>query len=150
MRTYMASLFIFAVASFGIGCGDDTTAEDLAVNHDLSATPHDLSGAGEGGTTFTLKVEDYLSWCTVSINGGTGSITATQSLTFSPGTVVNLMADKASSTFEWGYWVGTAGDTTSAHDTAMGTTVTMSGDKTVQACCPFSSGASAHQPCPAP
>ena len=52
--------------------------------------------------------------------------------------------------FEWGYWVGTVGDTGASHDTMMMTTVKMDKDRTVQACCPFATGPQAHQPCPAP
>jgi hypothetical protein len=124
----------------------------MSVTHDLTATAQDMAmqnGDGSSGMV-TLKLENYLSCCSVAVNGGVANSTATQNLSFPVGTTVNLMGDKLNATFEWGYWVGTAGDTGASHDTAMGTTVVMSANKTVQACCPFSSGAQAHQPCPAP
>ena len=101
-----------------------------------------------GGNTATLTIKNYLSWCTVSVSGGSATTTATQVLPFTRGSVVSLSGDKADPTFVFGYWVGTAGDTGPTHDTSMATTVTMDGDKTVQACCPFASDP--NTPCPAP
>ena len=118
-----------------------------------SPTPPDCGGTTTSttiatGSTATLTLEDYLSWCSVSVNGGAASRAASQTLTFPMNSVVSLRADKANSTFVFGYWVGTAGDTGPSHDTAMATTVTMDGNKTVQACCPFAS--SPNTPCPPP
>lgn len=96
----------------------------------------------------TLTLENYLSCCSVSVQGGIASTTATQMLSFPKDTVVALNGDKANATFVWGYWVGTAGDTGPSHDTTMAASVTMDADKTVQACCPFAS--SPNDPCPAP
>jgi hypothetical protein len=95
----------------------------------------------------TLTLQNYLAWCSVTVNGG-GPSTANQTLHFAPGTVVNLHADKASAAFVWGYWYGTAGDTTAAHDKSMDTTVVMSGNKTIQACCPLTGAP--NDPCPTP
>lgn len=102
--------------------------------------------ASDGGVTLT--VQNYLSWCTVAVNGGGSSTAATQTLDVQPGTVVNLSGDLASATFVWGYWVGTTGDTTAAHDTAKTTTVTVNANKTIQACCPLA--AAPNTPCPPP
>lgn len=121
--------------------GQDTGAADGALS--------DAAGSGDasdGGVTLT--VQNYLSWCTVAVNGGGSSAAATQTLTVQPGTVVNVSGDKASATFVWGYWVGTAGDTTAAHDTAKMTTVTVNANKTIQACCPFA--VAPNTPCPPP
>lgn len=98
--------------------------------------------------THTLKIEDYLSWCSVGVNGGASSTAATTTLTFPEGTVVNLHGDKATGTFVFGYWRGTSGDTSASHDTQVDTTVTMDGDKTIQACCPFANDPTT--PCPDP
>ena len=89
-----------------------------------------------------------MSWCSVSIDGGAASTASSQTLTFPMSTVVSLRADPANSTYVFGYWVGTAGDSGPSHDTGMATTVTMDGNKTVQACCPFAS--SPNTPCPPP
>jgi hypothetical protein len=148
MRISLACVLFLTLSA---GCGDDSSgSNDQAVAHDLATTAGDMAVGADLAGTVTLKLENYLSWCSVSVNGGTANTTAVQNLSFTKGTTVNLMGDKANATFEWGYWVGTVGDTGASHDTTMGTTVVMSADKTVQACCPFAAGAEAHQPCPAP
>src|SRR6185312_6304970 len=76
-----------------------------------SKTPDAGSGSGSGSGAITLTIENYLSWCSVTENGGPLAAT----MTFPQGTVVNLAAMPASSFFIWGYWVGTDGDTGSAH-----------------------------------
>jgi hypothetical protein len=101
----------------------------------------DAPGAG-GGSDVTLSINDYLAWCSVTEQGATYAT----SMTFPKGTVVNLGAMPVSTAFVWGYWTGTDGDTTAAHDTKMTTTVTMTGDKSVVACCPDPPPAS--QTCP--
>ena len=124
-----------------VGCGSSYSAP--------SSTPTSTStGTSTSGAGVTLKLEDYLSWCSVSVNQGTASADATQTLTVPQGTVVPLTADAASSVFVWGYWVGTDGDTNASHDTGKAATVTMDKSKVVQACCPFASSPST--PCPAP
>lgn len=134
--------------------GTDTTATDTTPTDSTAAdTKADAADTATGDTaetsaSFTLKIEDYLNWCKVSVNGGADSTAATQTFSFSSGTVVNLKGDTAGTLFVWGYWTGTAGDTTSSHDTAKTTTVTMTGNKVVQACCPLAS--SPTTPCPAP
>ncbi len=137
----LACAFLVSTLALGLtGCGGGgTTPEDMAkavVNGDMASN------------MATLKLEDYLSWCSVTVNSGTAATTAVQSLTFPKGTVVHLSADKASATFVFGYWIGTAGDTGAAHDTSMTTTVTLNADTTVQACCPFANAATT--PCGAP
>ncbi len=110
--------------------------------------PTDGGVASDGAAAVTLVIENYLSWCKVSVNGGAASTAPTQMVTVAPDTVVNLSGDLASSFFVWGYWVGTAGDTTAAHDTGKTTTVKVSADKKVQACCPLASAP--NTPCPPP
>ena len=146
--------FVLGAAALG-GCGDDSADVDMiATIHDLSAASGDMAKVQDLATSpdaagmSTLKINDYLNWCTVAVNGGTSSTADPVTLMFPTGTVVNLVGDKASATFVWGYWRGTVGDTTAAHDTAKTTTVTMSGNKTVQACCPFASAPT--MPCPDP
>jgi hypothetical protein len=108
-------------------------------------------GAGGGATAgFTLTIQNYLNWCNVTENGTAyDPPNEAPVMTFPSGTVVHLMGATASSaSFLWGYWVGTDGDTTASHDTNMTTTVTMTANKVVQACCPLTSAPTA--PCPAP
>jgi len=134
--------YTLALLTVLVGCSSSPTNNDGAVAADLSTPGADLAKSG-----FTLTLKNYLMWCSVSINGGTASI-SDQTMTFAPNTTVNLTGDKASNTFVWGYWRGTTGDTGAAHDTSMNGTVVMSQDRVVQACCPFATAP--NTPCPAP
>jgi hypothetical protein len=160
MRTY-ACLIVLSL----LACNNNTTpapTPDATVLPDQSTTSmpdqsttsmpdQSMTATGDAamGNMVTLKLENYLAWCTVTVNNGTpDSLDSVQMLQFPQGTVVNLHGDtKSAASFFWAYWVGTAGDTTSAHDTAMTTTVTMDANKTVQACCPINGTAAS---CPAP
>ena len=133
--TKIMGILLFLV---GVGCGSSNSAPNS------TSTSTTTSTSGEP----TLKLESYLSWCSVSVNGGAASTDATQTLTVASGTMVPLSATPASSVFVWGYWVGTDGHTGASHDTAQAATVTMDKSKVVQACCPFASDPST--PCPAP
>ena len=90
-------------------------------------------------TMYTLMINNYSGWCTVTENGASYS----PSKSFPAGTVVNLTAAPESGTFVWGYWSGTDAG---SHDTNMTTTVTMNADQNVLACCPVKPPAS--QTCP--
>ena len=84
----------------------------------------------------TLTVDDYLGWCTVAVGSLAPSASQTLSLTERLGSIVNVDA-QPNVGFIWGYWTGTDGDTSAAHDRNESTMVTMTADKTVLACCPF-------------
>lgn len=108
----------------------------------------EISPAGVSDTIFAsgfdehlLTIDNYLSWCSVSVNGA--AFTANPPPTpFEPGTVVNLFAKPVSGTFIWGYWSFTD---VPGHDTSQNTTVMMTSDRTVSVCCPFTNG----EGCPA-
>jgi hypothetical protein len=131
---------IVAVLVLLVGCGSSYSAPSSTSTQTSTGT------STSGGVT--LKLEDYLSWCSVSVNGGAASTDATQTLTVAAGTMVPLSATPSSSVFVWGYWVGTDGDTSASHDAAQAAVVTMDKSKVVQACCPFASDPGT--PCPAP
>jgi hypothetical protein len=165
----------FSLASFGIGLALVVSANGCSSSKDTSTggtQPPSSSEAGgpapgpadaasptttdantpsdagnEAGPTVTLTLKNYVNWCSVTVNGGTPS-TADQTLQFAPGTVVVLHGQEANASFVWGYWRGTDGDTSASHDTSQGTMVTMTADKTVQACCPTT--AAPTTPCPDP
>ena len=94
----------------------------------------------DGGFDFTatLTISNYLSWCTVEV----GNLAPTGGPTFTIserlGATVFVDANPKAG-FVWGYWTGTDGDTTDAHDENQLTTVTMTSDKSLLACCPFPS-----------
>lgn len=97
-----------------------------------------------GFENFTLTIDNFLAWCSVSVDGGvaTANPPPTQ---FPPGTVVPLFGQPVSSTFIWGYWRFTDAEPGGGHDTSQSATVTMSADRTVFVCCPFTNGSG----CPA-
>lgn len=129
-------------------CGATTTTTAVIVTTTTTTIGGTTTSTVPNATMATLTIDNYLSWCSVSVNGGLASTAASQVLQFPKDAVVNLNADKANATFVFGYWFGTAGDAGPSHDTSMATIVTMNTDKTVQACCPFASAP--NTPCPAP
>lgn len=86
-----------------------------------------------GFELFTLTIDNFLSWCSISVGGDVPSIAATISKTFSQGSVVTLQGAPTTG-FVWGYWTGTDAG---GNDTNQTTQVTMSSDRGVFACCPF-------------
>jgi len=83
---------------------------------------------------FTLAIDNFLVWCSINENGDT----YTASATFNDNTVVDLFAEPITG-FIWGHWEGTDNDS-GAGDTNQATTVTLTTDKSVLACCPFPNG----------
>lgn len=95
-----------------------------------------------GFENYTLTVQNFLGWCSISIAGGVSSTAANPPpIDFPSGTVVPLSGAPASG-FIWGYWTGTD---VAGHDTNTDTTVTMTADRSVFVCCPFPDGSG----CPA-
>lgn len=155
MRTTFIASLILAV--FGCDGGMDTDAgmveidsgnevdaggngEDAGRDAGGNGTDAGMTDAGGGGMV-RLTVCNYLAWCSISINGGAASTAATQTLDVPAGTVVNLMGDRASASFIWGYWQNTDADPGPPDwDTNMAAMVTMDTDIHVLACCPFTSG----------
>jgi hypothetical protein len=114
------------------------------ISPDMHATDAGTSDSGPDGNSdialtdatpsFALRVENYNEECSITLNGmDLGS----QTLTFPAGAVVILNGQSSNPLFRWGYWVGTAGDTSAVHDTQPETSVTMTKNTVVQACCPF-------------
>jgi hypothetical protein len=142
---------LLAALLLTVGCGSSTTPGTGTGGSNGTGGGAGPGGAGGAATSgFTLTIQNYLSWCNVTENGTAYDPPAqAPAMTFPAGTVVNLMGATANSTnFLWGYWVGTDGDTSASHDTNMTTTVTMTSNKVVQACCPLTSAPTT--PCPAP
>jgi len=137
MRHALALILISA-------CGSSNPAADAPVVHD--AKPIDAAPG-----TAPLTVKNYLSWCSLAVNGGTESTVATQTVNVMPGSIT-LVAKAASATFVIGptTWHDTAGDTGtgdpgtiagSGAATTSSTTVTVGATaKCVWACCPFANG----------
>ena len=131
--------------------GDATVDDAGAVDAAASDAAKDAANGGDGavdGGMVTLRIQNYDLQCAISVDNGAVVTTAEEDLQERAGAVVHLTASRASATYVFGYWVGTSGDRTAAHDTFMATTVNVDGDMTVQACCPFATAPS--MPCPAP
>jgi len=131
-------LALLLVALLAVGCKNSTPPTDSAPG----ATDSAPGATDAAPQMFTLSIDNYLSWCSITEEGATYST----SMMFPEGTVVDLHGMAVNASFVWGYWTGTDGDVSPAHDVNMDTTVTMTGDKSILACCPFPPPAS--QTCP--
>jgi hypothetical protein len=110
------------------------------------------SGA-DAAACVTLTVNNYASWCTISVAGSAYDPAASQTPCLPPGTVT-LIAKPANSYFEIGSapWHLTSGDTgsgdpgtqagTGINETSTTSVVLTSSSKCVWACCPFASDGS--------
>ena len=137
------TLFAFAILALSLAAGCSSSTGTGGSGGSPGTGGQD--GAADGPVLYTLTVQNYLDWCDVTENGTVYPVSAPPVMSFAPGTVVNVNAVAATG-FVWGYWTGTDGDTTSAHDTSMTTAVTMTSNRTILACCPFPPPAS--QTCP--
>ena len=122
---------------------NDLIAAALLLAFGTHVAAHESGAAATSDTIFangfenpTLTIDNYLAWCEVSVDGAPLSINPPPTQ-FTQGTVVPLSAEPASSAFIWGYWRFTD---VSGHDTSPNTTVTMTSDRTVFVCCPFTDG----------
>ncbi len=116
----------------------DAATSDAAVMMDASTNP-------------TLKVKNYFSWCSVTVNGNTASTLPEQNVVVTPGTI-NVSAVALGPTFILGPapWHDTAGDTgtgdpgtvTGSGGTASNATTVVVGatNKCIWVCCPFANG----------
>lgn len=127
VMTRLALLFV----PIALGCSSDSTTAAIDAP---SSTPDAVAGP-DAPEMVTLTLNNFDAWCTVTEEG----VAAPPTMMFPVGTVVHLNAGPVSDAFVWGYWTGTDGG---AKDTKMSTTVTMSANKTVLACCPFKPPAS--------
>jgi hypothetical protein len=138
----LAFAFVVVCSLAACGGGDD----------DSTNPPDAHAGAIDAPAgSVTLTVKNYLSWCSVTVNGGTAASTATQTVTLDGAGTVDLSA-VALSGFQLGTtpWHDTDGDTGSGEQgTVTGTGQTASSattetvgdtDDCVWVCCEFSGG----------
>jgi hypothetical protein len=170
----------FAVLALLVACGsgssahtknDAPNADTPVVANDARADARPIDGPPDAkifldapgpvfldapAGTFPLKVKNYISWCSVEVNGsGTFSTAMEQDVNVLPGTIA-LVAKPMSGTFElgsdmWHHVDGTTGDTgiaggraTSGQSSAS-ITITSAG-ACVWVCCPFSADGSGCDP----
>jgi hypothetical protein len=125
--------------------GCSSSPENYGTSEYGVPTPNPTTAAGAP----TLKVMNFLNWCSVAINGGAGSTDATVTASVTPGSVATIVAAPASSSFQIGAapWFGVDendGGAASGNDVGQGTTemskatVTITGNGTTQCvavCC---------------
>jgi hypothetical protein len=115
------------------GTSDTGTSDTGAADTGVA----DTGPADTGSGTVTLTIDNYLAWCQVTVNGTIVNPAAqVETVQVTPGTVNLNAIPLPGSTFVWAYWIGTAGDTSSTHDTNETTTVNVTGPTTIKACCP--------------
>jgi hypothetical protein len=151
----MRRLAIGVVLILGACGGDDSGGQkDAAVDSKAIDAPKAVDAAVDGPPgTAPLTVKNYLNWCSVEVNGMTGSVAGQQVVNLAPGTY-SLVAKRASSSFvvDGNMWHHTNGDSGTGEtgvvtkpdaqdeatwfSTAMVTVGTSA--KCVWVCCPFS------------
>jgi hypothetical protein len=141
MRRILTTVSIATVTAIS-GCSS-SPATNYGMSDYGAPTPTMAGGAG------TLTVMNFLSWCSVAINGGTPSTDATVTAPVTPGSVAAIVASPSSSSFQIGAdpWFGVdenEGGAASGTDVGNGTgetskaTVTITGTGTTQCvavCC---------------
>jgi hypothetical protein len=140
---------ILAIASLVTVAATSGCSSGSATNYGTSASgvPTASSTTADGGGTLTVM--NFLSWCSVAVNGGTVSTDATVTASVTPGSVATIVAGPSSSSFQIGTdpWFGVDqndGGPASGTDVGNGTgetseaTVTITGTGTTQCvavCC---------------
>ena len=153
--TKLLGLALIATLTLAACSSDNATHDGGIDGHRDSAGGGDAptdSAADAPAGTFALTVKNYLSWCSVSVNGGTTSTMGMQTINVLPGTIP-LTATAASSTFQIGtnMWHHTTGDTANTGETgtvsgsgvsaqSAATATVGSAAKCVWVCCPFVGG----------
>jgi len=148
--------------------GTTTTGTTATSTHATTGATTTTGTATTGATTTStgggtqLTVKNYLSWCNVSVNGGTASSAAVQTVTVPSGTV-NLTATPLTTpapgfqlyAHTWHHTSGDTGPGEAGTVTGMtsAATVMFPGTKCVWVCCPNAGTVTAAAPegdCPMP
>ncbi len=120
---------------------------DIDATGSIDASPDAAFIADAPGPSLTLK--NYLSWCSVSVDGGAASTTGVQTVPVTVGNTVALVAEPASTSFTLGAntWHHTDGDTGGGEpgtviESPLSSTahLTITGSQCVAVCCPFTNG----------
>ncbi len=133
-RAGVSALAAFTAAAVACGASSPTTSSSPTL------------GGGSSAAPVTLTVMNFLSWCSVSINGGAASTAASMDMPFDVGSTVTVVARPASAAFMIGPdpWFGvTQDDGGPAPGADMGTgtsetstaTVVVDGNHCVSVCC---------------
>src|SRR5580704_2591954 len=157
MRTTLSLTIGLSAALMSLGCSSSSSGGGMTAGEGGASSGGSASGGGsssgssEGGgcsgaTPIALTVNNYLSWCSVSVAGGAASSAASQTVCVASGSV-DLTAT-ALSGFVLGPdpWHGTSGDTGSGDPgtlSGMMSTAKVNASGTAACawvCCPFTNG----------
>ena len=146
----LGTISIVAISIVGaVACGSSTSGP----NYGTTMTPTPDAGAGAA----TLTVMNFLSWCSVTVNGGAASTEANVTASVSTGSTATIVATPASASFQIGAdpWFGvTENGGAAAAGTDMGSgatetstaTVVVTGNQCVSVCCQLPNNSP--MPCP--
>jgi hypothetical protein len=84
MRALLLTAIGIGVPACGAGYGDG------GYGAPVSNAPPPGQGAGVGGAT--LRVKNFLNWCSIEINGGIASTDATVTASVAPGSAATIVA----------------------------------------------------------
>ncbi len=125
----------------------DAAPSEAATSSDAMSVAEEGTAVSEGGSgNVTLTVLNFLSWCSLTINGGAASTGASQTASVAAGSTVTLVVTPASSAFMIGSdpWFGVSqndGGAAPGTDNGTGTTetsmatVVVTGNQCVSVCC---------------
>jgi hypothetical protein len=166
MRGYIFLGVVLCSASIAVACsssssGGGTTPTDASQQKDASTNDGSTGNTNDGSTGNTddgstgntddgstgntgptLTIDDYISWCNITVNGGAVNTMGTQTYQIEAGTTVMLHGDTANAgAFYWGYWsegddAGVLTNTDAGLQTNKDISFTMNGDVHLHACCP--------------
>jgi hypothetical protein len=142
-RLGMGTMAAFALAG-AVACSNSSTPAPTEAGTSDAASADESTDAGT--TTATLTVMNFLSWCSVTVNGGAASAAASMTTAVADGSTATIVAMPASSSFEIGAdpWFGVtenAGGAAAGTDNGTGATetttatVVITGDHCVSVCC---------------
>ena len=138
-----ATLLLTAVCLQGCSSSGGTSTTTGTAGTTTGGTSSTGGSTGGGGMQ-QLTVKNYLTWCSVTVNGGAASSLAAQTVSVAPGDIT--LTASPNSGFMLGLWHHTSNDNGSGDPgTVSGTvstaTVTVGNAATcVWVCCPFTNG----------
>jgi hypothetical protein len=143
-RLALLAVVMFACSDSGNSKQDAPKTIDSPAIHDAhtDAPPPDAPLDGPPGTQ-QLTVKNYVSWCSVSVNGGAATTLGSQQVFVQPGQIALSATAVQGFTLDAHMWHHTDGDTAGTGEagtlngSASDTTVTVgSAAKCVWVCCP--------------
>jgi len=145
-RLGIGSVAVFATAGAVACSSSGPSYPSSTTNIDGGAEAQAATGGDGAGGDVTLTVMNFLSWCSVTINGGAASSSPSMAASVATGSTATIVATPSSSMFQIGAdpWLGVTQDNGGAApgmDNGTGTsetttaTVVVTGNQCVSVCC---------------